>query len=1067
VDVTSWLFLIAYTCSGLAGLVYEVTWTRWLTLYIGHTTAAASAVVAAFLGGLAIGAAVGGRIASTMSPRRCLQVYVGLEIAVAVFAVLLPFELRLLSPLLRWAYQDGAGGALFPLIRIASCIAMVMLPALALGATFPMAIRWFARGSAEPARQSSTLYFVNTIGATAGSLLAGFVLIPSIGMSGTIYVAMAGTGIAAICVLVVLRNEPFDSSAGSDHAAADALPQGVSRTRDTAKRSPAPAWLAILVLGVSGFAALVHEIAWTRILSLILGPTTYAFAATLAAVIAGVALGSGVGAWLVNTRAAKAAGMLAFTLSLAAVTASWTYAAAGARIPMIVARQVAESADFDQLLWRGVLLTMALIVPTSACLGAAFPLALSLADDHVHAAPGRFGLVYAINTVGSVLGSLAAGFIFIPAFGLQPTLWIVSGCLIVAALALIASGALKDMSRIAGIASALVAITLVVTSPPWDRELLASGVYMYAPYVPKDLDLETQLKAGELLYYEEGAAATVSVKKLTGTTTLAVDGKTDASNRGDMLTQKLIAHLPLLLHRDPKEVFIIGLGSGMTAGAALTHPLAHADVIEISPEVVKASDYFKAENRNALADPRLNLIVGDGRSHLALSQRNYDVIVSEPSNPWIAGVSSLFTKEFFESARARLAPGGIICQWANAYNISEPDLKSIVATFTSVFPDGTVWLVGGDDVLLLASLEPMDQALARLPANMKRVEVAADLASIGIVDPFSMLSLYIGGPEQLTGYASGAPVFNDDRMTLEFTAPRELHNRRAGENGATLLKLLGSAGPAAVRDARRNAGAAEWRNRGDMQRRADVYQRAYEDYLQALSMDPSDQPALDGLVKTAIILKKAAEAVVRLTTFAEATVVKKADTTDARRAERLAALSKLLAADDKRDEALSAASEAAASPDSTAGLEQLAQLFADSGDTVQLDATVTELLKVASNRAATHYYAAVASFLHADAAAAIASAQRAIAIDPNYAATYDLIGAAYTRQSQLDPAREAFKKSLSFDAHDSTAYENLGVLELNAGNRALAARYFAEALWLVPESPTARQGLTIARTGSR
>src|SRR6187200_1258945 len=276
----------------------------------------------------------------------------------------------------------------------------------------------------------------------------------------------------------------------------------------------------------------------------------------------------------------------------------------------------------------------------------------------------------------------------------------------------------------------------VAKSPPWDRELLASGVYLYAPYVPKDLDLKTQLKAGTLLYYQEGASATVSVKRLTGTTTLAVDGKTDASNRGDMLTQKLIAHLPLLLHRNPKDVFIIGLGSGMTAGAALTHPITRADVIEISPEVVKASEFFKTENRNALADPRTNLIVGDGRSHLALSQRQYDVIVSEPSNPWIAGVSSLFTREFFASARTRLAPGGIICQWANAYNISESDLKSIVATFTSVFPNGTVWLVGGDDVLMLASLEPIDGSLARLAANMKQPDVAADLASVGIVDPF-------------------------------------------------------------------------------------------------------------------------------------------------------------------------------------------------------------------------------------------------------------------------------------------------------------------------------------------
>ncbi len=179
-----------------------------------------------------------------------------------------------------------------------------------------------------------------------------------------------------------------------------------------------------------------------------------------------------------------------------------------------------------------------------------------------------------------------------------------------------------------------------------------------------------------------------------------------------------------------------------------------------------------------------------------MSTRKYDVIVSEPSNPWIAGVSSLFTREFFESARRRLAPGGIICQWANAYNISEPDLKSIVATFTSVFPNGTVWLVGGDDVLLLATLDPIDEALGRVSSNMKRPDVAADLASVAIVDPFSILSLYIGGPDELRGYASGAPVFTDDRMTLEFSAPRELHNQRAGENGATLRALLkDGAGP--------------------------------------------------------------------------------------------------------------------------------------------------------------------------------------------------------------------------------------------------------------------------------
>ena len=1032
--MASWLFLIAYTCSGLAGLVYEVTWTRLLTLYIGHTTAAASAVVAAFLGGLALGAAGGGRIAATLTPRRCLQLYIWLEVAVAVCALLLPIELRLLQPVLRSAYADGSG-AMFPLIRIASCIVMVMLPALALGATFPMAVRWFTRRSNDPAAGSGTLYFLNTVGAAIGSLLAGFVLIPAIGMTNTIYVAIAASLTAALLVRVVLMN--------TDDTTEPLPPVKPRQTAAERAHSYAPPWIAISALGLSGFAALVHEIAWTRILSLTLGPTTYAFAATLAAVITGVAIGSGIGTWLVSTRAAKAAGMLAFALLLAAVTAGYTYSLAGTRVPMMVARYVAEYANFDQLLIRGVLLTMALIIPTSACLGAAFPLALSLAHDRAHSAASRFGLVYAINTIGSVAGSLAAGFLFIPAFGIQPTLWIVSGCLIACTLALIFSGALTGLSRVTGLIVAAVSIVLVVISPGWDRELLASGVYMYAPYVPKDLDLETQLKAGELLYYEEGAAATVSVKRLTGTTTLAVDGKTDASNRGDMLTQKLIAHLPLLLHKNPKNVFVIGLGSGMTAGAALTHDVERVDVIEISPEVVKASEFFKTENRNALADPRTHLIIGDGRSHLALSNQKYDVIVSEPSNPWIAGVSSLFTTEFFESARERLAPGGMICQWVNAYNISAADLKSVIATFTSVFPRGTVWLVGRDDVLLVASVDG-DVGIFPDPQRMKQPDVAADLASIGILDNYSIGSLFIADQRTLPSYVGGARVFTDDRLTLEFTAPRELHNPRAAENGAE-LRRLSMAWKTPIE-------AEQWRNRASMLAKADHHELALADYHRALQLDPFDQKTIDGLVKAALITHKSKEALTWLGDM-------EADTPNPH---SLIAGSKLVAANGDRELAIEMAKSAAR--DTPLGLEQLASLYADAADTVRLDETVVALRAAAPDRAATFYYAAVAAFLHGDAAGAAALAERAIGLDPNYTPTYDLVGAAYTKLGKIEQAKAAFQKSLSFDAHDSTAYENLGVIELNSGNRAAAAKYFAEALWLVPDSQVARQGLAQAKT---
>jgi spermidine synthase len=1044
--LASWLFLFAYTCSGFAGLVYEVSWTRLLTLYIGHTTAAAAAVVAAFLGGLAAGAALGGMVAPRFSPRRNLQAYIGLECFVGLAALVLPFELAALTPLLRWAYSDGAPGILFPTIRLLTCLLMVFVPAAALGATFPMAVRWFATDSNHAAQSSGLLYALNTLGAAVGALLAGFVLIPAIGLSGTTWVGVTASAAAAVAVLLLLR--------AAVHIHQPAVPRRRAKTPDPAL--PDRAWLAALVLGVSGFAALVHEIAWTRILALVLGPTIYAFAATLAAVISGVAIGSAAGTWL-TARTRQPATWLALTLALAAMATSWTYALAGERIPAAVAQQVASSSNlFADRLQQGLLLTAALILPTSLCLGAAFPLALALAGGRAELAATRFANVYAVNTIGAVSGSLAAGFLLIPFLGLQATLAVVCGCLVVATLIVLYVVRLSNTARGTTALMAGAAAMLLVFSPPWDRELLASGAYLYAPFVPKDLDLETLLKAGTLLYYREGASATVSVKRLTGTTTLAVDGKTDASNRGDMLTQKLAAHLPLLLHENPREVAIVGFGSGVTVGAALRHPVARVDVVEISREVIEASRFFAAENHDALSDPRMRLIIGDGRSHLLLSQHKYDVIISEPSNPWIAGVSALFTREFFLAARERLAPGGLICQWANAYSISDRDLRSIVATFLSVFPDGTAWLMGADDVLLVASSSPLDSRLANIEGNWHRPGVATDLAEVSALEPFSVWSLLVGGPKELARYSAGAPLLNDDRMTLEFSSPRELHGRSAGENGATLASLLKpDEGPSIIVRAKASATAAEWRNRGGMMARRDANGAAYDDYVRALMLDREDGAALAGLVRTAILTHRAPDALAW---------VKSLGANAPPTASLLIATSKLLASIDAHADAVDAAKQASRiTPDRPEALEQLASLYADAGNPTQLDATVAELRRIANDGAAMHYFAAVSAFLRGQAVEAAASAERAVAIDPAYAPVYDLLGAAYTKLEKRVEAQEAFRKSLSFDAHDSTAYTNLGLLELAVGNRDAAKRYFAEALWLAPQSTVAREGLARAK----
>ncbi len=240
--------------------------------------------------------------------------------------------------------------------------------------------------------------------------------------------------------------------------------------------------------------------------------------------------------------------------------------------------------------------------------------------------------------------------------------------------------------------------------PEWDRDLITSGAYKYARQLSTE-NLESSLRAGRLEYYKEGAAGTVSVRRVAGARSLAIDGKVDASNGADMLTQRLLGLLPTMLHAGPRDALVIGLGSGVTADAVLaSDEIRHLDVVEISPEVVEASAYFVRENHDVLRKPAVRLLVGDGRSHLRLSARQYDVIVSEPSNPWMAGVSALFTREFFAAARARLRSGGIFCQWTHTYEIADSDLQSIVATFASVFPDGTMWLVGEGDLLLIGSV---------------------------------------------------------------------------------------------------------------------------------------------------------------------------------------------------------------------------------------------------------------------------------------------------------------------------------------------------------------------------
>jgi spermidine synthase len=1057
-------FGLIFAASGAAALIYEVTWTRLLTLQVGHGVAAASTVLAAFMGGLAIGSALGGRIGARMEAVAALRLYAALEIVIAVLALVLPFELGALDPLLASAYADGAGGTPFGVLRFLASLLLLTVPAAAMGATFPVASRWFVQGAGVAARDAGTLYAANTIGAAAGALVAGFVLLPFMGLYGATWVAVALNAAAAIGAFVLsTRQQPLIQIDGGMLSSSEGSPVVSDRKRAGGKKRPAtsaaaparatreapsPA-LAAIALGISGFASLTLQVVWTRLLALILGPTTYAFSIIVSVFIAGLAVGAAVSSRLAS-RVRRPLVALSVCLTLSVGLASAAAAMVDQGLLAIADVVTQPNVTFRDVLVRQGLLSLALLAPMTIAFGAAFPFAVAAATRSDRTVATDLGLIYAVNTAGAIGGALMAGFVFIPAAGLHGTLQIVTIVGALGAMALLLSPRAAGRSRLVAAGGAIAVLALGVFLPQWDRLLLSSGAYKYAA-VLQGPDVRTALTAGELLYYREGASATVAVRRVAGTTSLAIDGKVDASNAGDMLTQRLLAHVPLLLHDNPRKVAILGLGSGVTLGSALTHPIERADVLEISREVVEASRFFDAENHRATSNPRTRMIVGDGRTHLVLTREQYDVIVSEPSNPWMAGIASLFTREFFQAAKERLAPGGVLCQWAHTYDISTRDLQSIVATFVSVFPNGTLWLVGDGDVLLIGSNGPVEPKLEGVARAFARPGVSDDLGSVGVQSPSQILSLFVADGPRLAEWSAGATIQSDNRAALEFSGPQSIFGPSDADNAHLLRVLADSATPPrAVAEAQRAASAATYRDRGWMLLQADAFRPAYDDFVRAVELDPTDTRALEGLIRAAAPLRRLADARTLLSRLA----------LDPTRVPTKLALSRLLASEGSYDEAVAIPFGIVQSdPNNIRALEQLASILSDVGDAERMRPVVSRLRAVAPSSEAAHYYSAALLFMEARLDLALKEARQVVAINPSHARAHNLIGASLASMGQREQARQAFQTSLQADPRDPATYTNLATLELEAGNSQLARRYFADALTLDPASSTAREGL--------
>jgi spermidine synthase len=761
--------------SGAAALVYQSVWIRQLSLILGSTTYAVGTVLAAFMAGLGVGAFCVGRRADR-TPRP-LALYAALELGIGLVGLVSPLALGQGNELYASFYRRWHDApALLTMARFAIGFAFVFVPAFLMGGTLPAATRHLVLGGRSVGPAVGRLYAVNTFGAACGALLLPYALLPALGVRRTLLATAATNLTLAAAALSGARDAPTPSPAVPANAAV------------VGPRRPA----LLVAFFVSGFVALALEVLWNRFFSMFIGSSIYSYAIVLTLYLVGIFAGG-----LVCERL-MTAGHAAERIVVAALGTVLVALAVG--IPMLDRVLYPQVAVLDTLglgFWSfqiAALAALALVVlPPTIGFGASFPAVAAALARGAGDAGRTIGLVYLVNTAGTTLGSVIASFVLVPFLGLRGSFGVLTALVAVAVL-LAASPARR---RHIGFVLAVAGLAVVpAVAPAWNLRRLNSTINNDARTIIAAWQagtLDESLAQMEVLDLRDGVDATVSVTRyVDGELGLLVNGKGDASDGVDMFTQVLLGHLPLAVRPDAREVLVVGMGSGVTVGAVLRHPVAHVDLVEIAPEVLELGGrHFRHVNHGALEDARVTVHVEDGRNFIAFTDdRTWDVIVSEPSNPWMTGVANLFTTEFFASARKRLRPGGILAQWFHHYGMALDDVRALLATVRVHFPYVYVFafhhtLDVTGDMVLLASEAPIDfgPALEALAGGV----VADDLRPFGIDGPASLPLGFVLGPGSLEPFVADTAINSDDHPRIELNAPRNLLSDTAFDNIEALM----------------------------------------------------------------------------------------------------------------------------------------------------------------------------------------------------------------------------------------------------------------------------------------
>lgn len=746
-----WL-LILVAASGCSALIYEVVWYQLLPLAIGSTSVSLGFLLAAFMGGLCIGSLWLPRVLPNWHP---LRVYALLDLAIAGCAIVVEFAL----PALNRIYIAGAEHGLPGMLLRGSLAGICLLPpTILMGASFPVIVRWV-----ETTRRNVSwwglLYAANTAGAVFGCLFAGFYLLRVFNMP-------LATGIAAGINLAVALASLALAGGTSRAVPADDAP-GIEPSRPGPRPTPGN-WPVYLTIGISGACALGAEVVWTRLLGMLLLATVYVFSIILAVFLVGLAIGSLAGSWLIKRVDSRAA--LGWCQILVTLTIAWTAYSIVHILPywhdsVLVTTNAWSmyALDLNRCLFA--------ILPAPLLWGASFPLACAAVSERGGDPGVVAGQVYATNTAGGILGALLMSLVMIPGVGSQQSERWLMGVSVAAACFALTPLLRSSKSAALVLAASLIGVGyLTLRVDPIPGDLIAYGRRM-----------AVNAGSSTLLYAAEGRNSSVAITRWGSSTIyINVNGHVEATTElFDMTLQRMVGHLPALLHPDPRSVLGIGFGAGVSAGTFTRYPgIRKITICEIEPLIPPASTrFFAAQNYEVARNPKTHIVFDDARHYLMTTSEKFDVIASDPLDVFVKGTAALYSKEYFESVKRHLNPGGMFTLYVPLYETDEATIRSELATFFAAFPNGTLWANTRDglgyDMVFLGTLEPlrikMDEVLARIK-NPSYAPVVASLADIEMRSINDLFSTYAGGAADMQPWIQGAAINTDKDLRLSYLA---------------------------------------------------------------------------------------------------------------------------------------------------------------------------------------------------------------------------------------------------------------------------------------------------------